>query len=297
MQPGFPRVAAADVTLQIAPVPHVPLNNPAEGGVAQTTRGLSTVLCAGGSPVHSVVRSAANAAIHVAFCDNDNEAMREIYRLRPSVVVIEIGGTALRKPTRLVRLAKGERPNTYVIGYCSFSARAGDDLVLAAQAGLDTIVFEGGTDARRTLRNQIAEHADGSPAAGLLERLKLALHPLAVPVPEHVLAHAATAPNVNDVAHALGCTPRTLARRFAKAGLPAPDALITQLRWSRIADLLARRRLSSTEVARISGFSNTRAMRSALKRRFGAGLAQLSDTETAEQLRELLLRAYGRVRE
>ena len=234
MQPSFRRVAAADMSLQIA-YAHVPLNNLAEGGVAQTTRGLSIVLCAGGSPVHSVVRSAANAAIRVAVCDNDREATREIYHLRPSVLVIEIGGTALRNPTKLVRLVKGERPNTYVIGYCSFSARTGDDLLLAAQAGLDTIVFEGRTGARPTLRHQILEHADGSPTAGLSDGLKLALHPLAVLVAEHALAYAAAAPNVNDVACALGCTPRTLARRFAKAGLPAPDALITQLRWSRIA--------------------------------------------------------------
>jgi AraC-like DNA-binding protein len=244
-----------------------------------------------------VVRSAANAAIHVAFCNNDNEAMRELYRLRPSVLVIEIGGIAVRNPTGLVRFVKGERPNTYVIGYCSLSARADDDLLLTARAGLDTIIFESRTDSLRTLRNQISEHADGSSATGLPHGLELTLHPLAVSVAEHVLAHAANAPNVNDVAHALGCTPRTLARRFASAGLPAPDVLITQLRWSRIADLLARHQLTSSEVARISGFANTRAMRSALKRRLGTGLAQLSNTDTAEQLRTSLVRDYGRVRQ
>lgn len=278
-------------------MPHVPLNNPAESGVAQTTRGPGIVLCAGGPPVHSVVRSAANAATHVLFCNTDDEAMREVYHLRPSVLVIEIGGMALRKPTRLVQLVKGQRPTSYVIGYCSLSARAGDELLLTARAGLDTIVFESHTGALRTLRNQISEHADGTPTTSLPDGLELALHPLAVSVAEHVLAHAATAPNVNDVAHALCCTPRTLARRFARAGLPAPDILITQLRWSRIAGLLARHRLTSTEVARISGFANTRAMRSALKRRLGTGLAQLSNTETAEQLRESLVRDYGRVRE
>ncbi|MEO6877480.1 MAG: hypothetical protein ABI205_03300, partial [Gemmatimonadaceae bacterium] len=49
--------------------------------------------------------------------------------------------------------------------------------------------------------NQISEHADGTPTTSLPDGLELALHPLAVSVAEHVLAHAATAPNVNDVAH------------------------------------------------------------------------------------------------
>jgi AraC-like DNA-binding protein len=204
---------------------------------------------------------------------------------------------ALREPAALVRLVKDERPNTYVIGYCSPGASVGEDLLLTARAGLDTIVFEDRTGSHRTLRNQFSEHADGSPTVGLPEDLKLVLHPLAVPVAEYVLAHAANAPNVNDIARALRCTPRTLARRFATAGLPAPDTLITQLRWSRIADLLARHRLTSSEVARISGFPNTRAMRLALKRRLGTGLGQLSDIETAEQLRESLVRDYGRVSE
>ena len=144
------------------------------------------------------------------------------------------------------------------------------------------------------LCNRITEHAGDSPSAGFLSVLRQALHPLAIPVAEHVLEHASVAPNVNDVARALGCTPRTLARRFARAGLMAPDPLITLLRWSRIADLLANHELARSEVARISGFRNTRAMRAALKRRLGTGLTRLFDIETAEQLRESLVRDFGR---
>lgn len=262
-------------------------------------RGLSgraALLCAGSSPVHSVVRSAAIAAIRLACCDDDGAALCEFYDLRPPVVVIEIGGAAVREPLRLIRLAKNESPNTYVIGYCSLGAKVGDEVVLAAQAGLDTAVFEGRADVQRVLSNRIAEHLIDSPAPGLLNVLRQALHPLAVPVAEQVLEHAAAAPNVNDVARALGCTPRTLARRFARAGLMPPDVLITQLRWSRIADLLANHELTNSEVARISGFRDTRAMRAALKRRLGTRLTQLSAIENAEQLFRSLVRDFGRDR-
>jgi AraC-like DNA-binding protein len=259
-------------------------------------RSRAALLCAGSSPVHSVVRSSAIAAIRLACCDDDGAALREFYDLKPSVVVIEIGGAGIRESPRIIRLVKSESPNTYVIGYCSLSARAGDEVVLAAQAGLDTVVFEGRADVQRVLYNRISEHVSDSPAAGLLNVLRQTLHPLAIPVAEQVLGHAAAAPNVNDVARTLGCTPRTLARRFAKAGLMPPDVLITQLRWSRIADLLAGHELTSSEIARTSGFRNTRAMRAALKRRLRTGLTQLSDIKKAEQLRRSLVRDFGRDR-
>ena len=255
--------------------------------------GRAALLCAGGSAIHSVVRSAATTAIRLACCNDDGAVVRELYDLRPSIVVIELGGAAVREPPKLIRLAKDESPNTYVIGYCSLGAGAGDQAVLAAQAGLDTIVFEGRADVQRVLGDRIAEHAGGSPAPALLSVLRQTLHPLAIPVAEMVLEQASRAPNVNDVARMIGCTPRTLARRFAKAGLRAPDVLITQVRWSRIAELLASHALTAAEVARISGFRDPRAMRAALKRRLGTGLTALSDLETAEQLRQSLMRDYG----
>lgn len=180
-------------------------------------------MCAGGSAIHSVVRSAATTAVRLACCDDDGAAVRELYDLRPSVLVIEIGGAAVREPPKLIRLAKRESPKTYVIGYCSLSARAGDEVLLAARAGLDTVIFHGQSDARRVLCSRIAEHVADLPGRRLTDLLGETLHPLAM----------------------------------------------------------------------AAGFRDTRAMRAALKRRLGTGVTQLSDLETAKQLRHALVRDYG----
>jgi AraC-like DNA-binding protein len=156
-------------------------------------------------------------------------------------------------------------------------------------------VLEGHGDPARILRGRIEEYFRDSLPSNLSTVLRPKLHPAVLPIVEYVLSQDALGLNVNDVSRAIGCTPRTLARRFANAGLSTSDSLITRLRWLQIAEIISAGQLGNSEVARIMGFSNSRAMRAAAKRRLGVEIQELTKPVNTLRIRQEVIDQFSAV--
>ena len=217
----------------------------------------------------------------------------ELARWRQAIILLELDGSAVAAPARFVREVKARFPMAHVVGYCRLSVSACRIIVDAVREGLDDLVIAGDSDVAETINAVAARHAATRALTDVRDLLRGRLHRVAAPVAEVLLAGAPTGASVNLVARALGCTPRTLARRFAQNGLGSPGWLVSLLRWMSVAAALTAEGRSTSEAAAGAGYANARAMRAALKRGLNVSVAQLRDADFAAALWEEVLELYG----
>src|SRR5687767_2105654 len=156
--------------------------------------------------------------------------LRALVRERPvAAAIVEPRDAAgvLTAPT--VRRLREGFPHVPIVAYCTAAQRDSGDLLAIAQAGVSALIVRGIDDAGAALAAALEDAEDDVFARRAWDAIEMEIRAPARAIVEYCLANARQAPTVGDVARALGMHRKTLGARLARAGLPAPQAI---LGWS-----------------------------------------------------------------
>lgn len=191
-----------------------------------------------------------------------------------------------------IRRLRERTPALEVIALADFTRCPPADAFSLALLGVREIVCTAERDAAARLAAALGAHLNRGPleemVAALAGRVPPAVHRWLAPV----LLSARDALNVPGLARAARCSPRTLRRTLAGAGLPPPEELLAWRRLLHAARLLDDGR-SADSVARALDFSTGSALRKCLKRHTGFRPGELRRQGGFEALAALFLRRCG----
>jgi AraC-like DNA-binding protein len=226
------------------------------------------MLCIGGNALQSALAAVLRPRSDVRWCPNADGAARALRDRPASYLVIEVGTGAVTSPASVIDLARDASADVVVCIYCWMSPRTGADVASASRSGIDMCLFRGHGDDPATLRRFFEFTPCTTLKYSIVDRLLPLLHPVAAGPAGYVSANPRYAQSVDQVARGLGIAARTLERRFAGAGLPAPSSLLAGLRGLIVAQLTARNVPRDTIVL-AAGFQSARAMNAAIRRWHG----------------------------
>jgi AraC-like DNA-binding protein len=122
-------------------------------------------------------------------------------------------------------------PTLPIIAYCAVSPCLSADIVSMVRAGAHELLIRDVDDSPHRLRAIFARARTTCTAAWAgTELAALVPRPVWAPV-EYCLQNAYRGITVEEVARSAGIDRRTLTRRFARAGLPSPSAVVA---WTRL---------------------------------------------------------------
>jgi AraC-like DNA-binding protein len=233
------------------------------------------VLCIGGRALQSALAVVLRPRNDVRWCPTADAAARALRDRPASFLVVEIGTGVVASAASVIGLARDAFANVVVCIYCWMSPYTGADVASASRSGIDMCLFRGYGDDPATLRRFFDVTPGTSPHYSMLDALLPLLHPVAAGLACYVSANPRCAQSVDQVARGVGITARTLERRFARAGLPAPSSLLAGLRGLIVAQLTARHVPRDT-IVRAAGFQSARAMNAAIRRWHGVSTCVLA---------------------
>lgn len=239
----------------------------------QTDRSLAAV-CGSGAAVVAWVPTGAHRErmlaralgdrMPVAFCRTEPALLAELARGAARVLVVELGTGAAPPPAAILAAVKRRFPDLHTVGYGWLGAATSAEVVAYTRAGLDAVALRGFDDVGQLVLRAIAE--DGGVEAAVLHDLSSALAPELLDWARVVLERAREGPNVDLLARALACAPRTLQRVARQHSGRGPSELIESVRVLHAARLLASGQLSVDQVVGLTGYPSASALRRAMRR-------------------------------
>lgn len=228
-------------------------------GVRRALRG------AGACGVHHALRCAQNWAelsllagtvgVGIAFVDPYHGgalARQEIWRLRTRHPALEL------------------------VAYADFTGRPAGDPFTLAQLGVRAVVPRGAANEAALLAAALDCAPGWTPLEELVERLREVLPASVHGWLEPVLRSPVEPRTVPELARRAGCSPRTLRRTLAAAGLPSPEQLLAWRRLLHAARLLEDPGRSVESVARTLELSSGAALRKTLRTMAGLRPGELA---------------------
>jgi AraC-like DNA-binding protein len=193
----------------------------------------------------------------------------------------------------VIREIRRARPVTPIIAYATLLDDWAVEAVRAIQAGANHLALRGFDDLRRIM---LHVNADAQLVPACADTLKMVLP--WVPQPAHTVVglctmRAASTLSVNDVAHTIGTSKRSLHRQLHMLGLPTPESTISWCRLFVAAYLFALKREPVDHVAGALGFRSGAGLRNMLRRYTGCTPTATSDPDAVSRLARLY-RAAGR---
>lgn len=194
----------------------------------------------------------------------------------------------------VIREIRQARPITPIIAYATILDDWARRTVRAIQAGASHLALREFDDLQRVM-NQVSLDARLLPACA--DTLKIVLP--WVPEPAHSVIGLCTmrAPrmlSVNDVAHTIGTSKRSLHRQLRSLGLPTPESTISWCRLFVAVYLIALKREPVDHVARGLGYRSGSGLRNMLRRYTGYTPAATRDPDAVSRLARLY-REAGRI--
>jgi AraC-like DNA-binding protein len=174
-----------------------------------------------------------------------------------------------------IRRLRERAPRVEVLAYTDFRARRPSDPFTLALLGVRAVVSLDVDDTPAALRECIAAHLNATPLDALVARLGETVCPSIHAWLEPVLRSPttpATAPGLARLAH---CSPRTLRRVLAAAGLPPAGELLAWRRLLHASRLMEDGHGSVEWVARTLDYSDASALRKHLRRLTGLRPAEV----------------------
>ena len=153
--------------------------------------------------------------------------------------------------------------------YCQLEPKSAHEIAALARAGADTVIISGYDDVGRRLREHLAYAWVHRAAEDALAGLESWRTPESSPILTYCLHRAAQPLTVQLVAEALSIDPKTLGRRLAAAGLPAPKILIAWCRLLCVARWLEPADRTVEQAALVLGFGSGSALRNLFNRYTG----------------------------
>jgi AraC-like DNA-binding protein len=201
-------------------------------------------------------------------CESANDVLAALSEGPAVAVVVSAYGPTARDGVALTRTLRVRYPALPVLVYHDPQSTSPRQLLAFFQAGAAEVVQKG-EDFRHAFASILANAGHKIVARRLLEKLNPVLPPQAKPLFEYLLAQGEAPLSIEQAAAAVGIARRTLEKRLARLGYPAPETLIGWCRLLLAAHLLEEQGRSFDDVALELSFPSGMALRSMLKRYTG----------------------------
>jgi AraC-like DNA-binding protein len=184
-------------------------------------------------------------------------------------------------------------PALELVGYTDAFGRAAQDAFQLALLGARAVVAPGAPGAVEKVRESLAAHPGASALDETVARVAARVPPRARPWVWAALRSASPPASVVELARVAHCTPRTLHRTFARAGLPPADELLAWGRVLNAARLLHDRPRSVHALALSLGWSSGSALRKTLRRLTGLLPGEVAAAGGLRHVAELFMARCG----
>ena len=164
---------------------------------------------------------------------------------------------------------RARHPALELVAYADFAGRPAGDPFTLAQLGVRAVVPQGVPNEAALLAAWLDRAPAWTPLEELIERLREVLPASVHRWLEPVLRSPLEPCTVPELARRAGCSPRTLRRTLAAAGLPSPEQMLAWRRLLHAARLLEDPGRSVESVARALDLSSGAALRKTLKAMLG----------------------------
>ncbi|HEX8392244.1 MAG TPA: helix-turn-helix domain-containing protein [Longimicrobium sp.] len=192
------------------------------------------------------------------------------------------GGIAFLNPYADGRLAVDELrtvqarfPALALVAYGDFAGRPAEEPFRLAGLGVRAVLAVNAGDDPAALRRCLYDHVNWNAVDEMMARLAPVLRPAVHGWLERVLRAPSPPRHVEAAAALARCSPRTLARLLADAGLPPPAELLAWRRVLHAARLMDDEERSADSVARALEFSSGSALRRTVLRLTGLRPSEL----------------------
>lgn len=202
-------------------------------------------------------------------CSSANEVLGALAQESALAVIVSAYGPAVPEAIALTRALRARHATVPVLVYHDAQYTNPRDLLAFFQAGAAEIIQRGGDDFRRAFATVLAAAGHRVTARRVLDQLQPVLPPQARPLLEYLMERADTPLSIEQAAAAVGVARRTLEKRLARLGYPAPETLIGWCRLLLAAHLLEDQARTFDDVASELSFPSGMALRSMLKRYTG----------------------------
>ena len=212
------------------------------------------------------LRSALKCKAELALFENLKELVLCLRRHRVDVLIVAPWDRlGLAVAPALLEIRK-RLPALPIAVYCPLSAKAVREVVALTRAGADEVILQDVDEGSSELWSRLLVSVSRRAAAQALAHLRPFIASEIEPIVSYCLERADERLTVEGVAATFSIHRKTLVNRFAAAGLPSPNQLIS---WCRL--LLAARFLedpgrSVEQVALTLGFGSGPALRNMIRR-------------------------------
>lgn len=275
-----------------------PANDSAQGYVP-TSRAQSAaaphaprrVLCVGERSFGENVGRALGADYPLLISSVVGEAVSVFETSSVAVAIVGFSGQGHAEQLKVIGRLKTSPHAPAIVSYFWLRPGAGGIVAAALNSGSDVIAFHGYDNVRCVIDLAIQLSHARVPCL-LMKMIHEVLDPPAMDIADCLMSHANHWPSITHAARLLGCSARTLERRFSEAGLPPITRLYARLRCLWIAHNLAMGPLSLSELAATSGYPSAEALRLFLRRQ-GTCTHRLGHVGAVAEQLEMLRREYG----
>jgi AraC-like DNA-binding protein len=197
-------------------------------------------------------------------CRSEPELWQTLSERRARLLLLELGLPTHASAESLVQLVRARFPFIRILAYGWLSPRLADDVLACARVGLDKLALQGHDDLRTLVLRTLAED-EGAEAIVFHEIAEWLPRDLA-PMVRLLIQRLSDAPNLQQLARALGQSPRMLQRTAMRQECCGPSRIIRAVRALVAIRLLTHDLSPMPEVLARTGFKCVRALRAAMKR-------------------------------
>ena len=226
-------------------------------------------------------------------CRGWGELFEAAARASPGVALVDPYHGGALAAAELGRLRE-RFPRLEVVAYADFAGRPAHEVFTLALLGVRAVVSLGDGDSPAALRRCLGEHLNATALDELVGRLGETVPARVMAWLGPVLRSPATPATAAELARLARCSPRTLRRTLAAAGLPPAERLLAWRRLLHAVRLMEDPHRSVDSVARALDYSSPSALRKSLRALAGMRPTEVLARGGVRLLGELFLRACGR---
>jgi len=205
----------------------------------------------------------------VLFCEDPAALCERVTAASPDAVVIELHDDQGVPVTPIIAALRAAFPLLPIVAISAFSHQATHDLFRAARAGLTDVILLGFDDPCKKLQEVVTSMPHSSPVDRILQEAEPLVPHAIKPMFGFCLESATEHVMVEDMARALGVSPKTLAVRCARTGAPTPRRLIGWGKLLMAAHLMEQQSVSVEKIAHALALESGAALRNLLRRYTG----------------------------
>jgi AraC-like DNA-binding protein len=219
--------------------------------------------------MRSTVAAALEPHVRVQVCLSRRHLLTELPRMGVAAVLTELRDVHGRSAAPFIATLISRLPGTPVIGMARLRAGEQREVAAATRAGMCEVVFVDYESPWCVVRPLVARAPVETAMSAAVGALGSQVPDSLRPIVEYSLRYASASLTPDRLARACGLPRRTLTRRLAAAGLPAPGALVSWTRLCLAASLLEHTTMPVEHVAELAGYPSAVTLRQSFRRYAG----------------------------